>query len=148
MAKHTNFHRRKKVTSKPVPKRRESVFFVLLWGKNIASVLFTPLKGGVKLVLFSLSLWLGTGALIFGLSYYAHTQAFAAKAAQRQTLENRLVVWQLILAQHPTSREALLGAHSTSLSLGRSEDAQRYFEQLMRIDPNDSRVKELNTDQE
>lgn len=80
---------------------------------------------------------------MFGISFLLYTQAVEANRAERTRLTESLTSWKQILSEHPTAREALLGAYANSKALGNDEEAQLYRDQLKRIDPNDERVKAL-----
>ncbi len=145
MAKSTAFRKRRK--QQLLKKQRSgrkglSLFFYGLWGKKVLGVLFSPTKSWVRLAILGVSLWLGVGAVVFGASYLAYRRSSAHLAQQRTQIEREGQVWQHILTTHPTSREALWGAYSAAVRLGKDEDAGRFLELLERIDPNDPRVKQ------
>jgi hypothetical protein len=146
MAKHTSFHHKKskqKVEYAQEPSLLASLFVLILIGKQILGIFLSPLRYPLRVFFLILSVWLGVGTLVYGVSYIANLskkQVILEERAVIQTQENQ---WKQILGFHPTSREALLGAYATSVALGEDEQAAHYKALLQRIDPNDERVKNL-----
>lgn len=146
MAKKTHFRKPKRII--PPPKRvrskpGSSILFYFSLGKNALLIFFTPLRKLLKLSLLLISLWLGMGAITFGLAYFKYREMYFYAMRQRESLEKRAAVWQDILKEHPTARDPLLGAYSLALGLGQDQQAKVYLDLLRRIDPNNPGVKSL-----
>lgn len=144
MAKSKNFKRskRKAAVTKTPPRRSTTGLFLLLLGKSSLAVLLAPFRRVAKLIFLVLSLWLGLGAVSFGISFSLYQNSYQQRVLERKSIEANYNLWRQILISHPTSREALLGARDAALSLGYDEEANMYREQLLRVDPNDTRVGE------
>lgn len=149
MAKPNAFHQPKRIkpaatdVSSPKPSPLLSLLILLLIGKQILFLALSLLRFPLRLALLGVSVWLGTGALLYGASYALYIANQQQRIETRAQLETTNMTWKRILISHPTSREALVGAYAHAYALGEDSQAQLYAEQLQRIDPNDERVKKL-----